>query len=378
MAKPTAALQFSVIGFTVLWGALSVLLLGLISLATPLIVLGVALLLFVFLARFFCSRNLGPVSLTRRLPQRAHAGCSFVGNAEVRGTGASPILFVKIDDAIRSGSAAVLPIVDRHSASSFEFLAKVDRRGIHELPPPTLTSEWPFGLFESRRPLERNECVGESEIRILPAPFLPKRLAEHLNGLFQIGPHSLQASDPVSEFRLLREYQSGDPVKQIHWQSSLKHDDLLVREVDPPKPSPRAFGILLHSHVPEGNLVTPEDFETLLRITTGLLLRFQNSSVAVSFQQPPFPVRILRDKSDFESLLDDFASFARHPLSELPPAAELASFTDCHEVFVLGEGESAHWQPSIEEVLGTIHAIDARSVILSRRPRMKPHLQRFS
>lgn len=100
------------------------------------------------------------------------------------------------------------------------------QRGWFEDPPLTVECSAPLGLWSTRRQVP---CIGSIEI----APALPPiRVPWHMGG-----------SDPLAEgltepprrgagldFMGLREYMPGDPVRHIHWPSSARRDEPVVRE----------------------------------------------------------------------------------------------------------------------------------------------------
>lgn len=100
------------------------------------------------------------------------------------------------------------------------------QRGWHEDPPLTIECSAPLGLWSTRRQVP---CSGSIEI----APALPPiRVPWHMGG-----------NDPLAEgltepprrgagldFMGLREYIPGDPVRHIHWPSSARRDETVVRE----------------------------------------------------------------------------------------------------------------------------------------------------
>ena len=95
-------------------------------------------------------------------------------------------------------------------------------RGAHTVGPPTVFQRGPLGL------LEREVAVsGTTEVVVYPQPYDVER-GSVLSRVFL---DELEAER--QEFDRLREYQPGDPLRNIHWKSSAKHDEFLVMEFSP-------------------------------------------------------------------------------------------------------------------------------------------------
>src|SRR5690606_18795724 len=123
--------------------------------------------------------------------------------------------------------------------------------------------------------------------------------------------------DTDDEFRLLREFRSGDPVRAIHWPSSSRATRLQVRQTDPPTPKPPRTSLVLHSYNPPGKMATPETFELILRIAAGLLVRFRDSETEVDLDiLSQEPIR-LRSRTDFDAALVKLALLERKPVKNL-------------------------------------------------------------
>lgn len=84
----------------------------------------------------------------------------------------------------------------------------------------------PLGLFLARAPLR-----DEQSILILPKRYPVPRLQLPGRRLHQPGGVALSSSVGDSqEFRALRDYRPGDPLRQIHWRSWAKTGQLIVKE----------------------------------------------------------------------------------------------------------------------------------------------------
>lgn len=99
-------------------------------------------------------------------------------------------------------------------------------RGYLRLQAITVTCPDPFGLFKSFLTIPTHQTVLILPKRYpLPEVRLPGNRKYHSGGVALAS--SVGTSD---EFISLRHYQPGDPLRQIHWKSCAKTDELIIRE----------------------------------------------------------------------------------------------------------------------------------------------------
>ncbi|MFW5934888.1 MAG: DUF58 domain-containing protein [Halolamina sp.] len=106
-------------------------------------------------------------------------------------------------------------------AEPLRYEVAYEDRGQHTLGPTTLTATDAFGLFER-----------EIELRGTETTIVYPRVRR----LGTVGRRSLgrlqeySRSDQRGEFEELREYVPGDPLRDIHWKTTAKRDELVVTE----------------------------------------------------------------------------------------------------------------------------------------------------
>jgi uncharacterized protein (DUF58 family) len=90
----------------------------------------------------------------------------------------------------------------------------------------TLEASDPLGLFRKRRQ------TPDAEVAVA----LPKFMSLVATPRMQEVESSLSAprSGSGTEVFGVREYRPGDPLRRIHWRSSARHGELIVREYEPP------------------------------------------------------------------------------------------------------------------------------------------------
>ena len=118
---------------------------------------------------------------------------------------------------------------------SAEFTGLIDyrTRGRHKLPPIEAVSGYPFGLIQFRRPLDPG-----GDVIVLPALGVVD-LAELRRWLLRqtaatdVSRRVLRRAAPADgDVRGIRPYRPGDSQRDVHWKTSARRDQLLVREYD--------------------------------------------------------------------------------------------------------------------------------------------------
>lgn len=105
---------------------------------------------------------------------------------------------------------------------TFEQRFELEARGVHSIGPVVVTQRDSLGLVE--RTAERTDGV---DVVVYPQRYdIPQESA-----LARLFDDELNAER--QEFDRLREYVRGDPLRNVHWKSSAKHDEFLVMEFSP-------------------------------------------------------------------------------------------------------------------------------------------------
>jgi uncharacterized protein (DUF58 family) len=165
-------------------------------------------------------------------PPRVHAGSPSRIELEVvnRGTRTTPVL--RITDAVsgtRGADLGLAPIGPGGRARA-AYRLPTDRRGIVAIGPLDVVLADPFGLTSvGVRGAERTELTVYPRI-------------DHVAGLPETTGHDPEATNesPSSlgrageEFFAIRPYQIGDELRRVHWPSTARFDELLVRQTELP------------------------------------------------------------------------------------------------------------------------------------------------
>jgi uncharacterized protein (DUF58 family) len=198
----------------------------------PLVVVGAGLWLLVLLAlgsivrrpRLVMARQIQPPRVAKGLPAIAYLTCSNQGRITVPALVAS--------QPYGSGSVrTMLPRLRRGQSGVRVYRLPTSRRGIFDIGPVEIIRSDPFGLV---RVTQRH--AGRDQIWVYPTvlPFrpLPSGVTRHLEG-----PSSDTAPEGSITFHRLREYVVGDDLRMIHWKSTARTGQLMVRHnVDTSQP----------------------------------------------------------------------------------------------------------------------------------------------
>ena len=119
----------------------------------------------------------------------------------------------------------LIPVLKNNTSIEYQFICKI--RGEHSLGPIVLESGFPLGINTSKMIL-KDTC---DTVLVYPRYFPLKKMPLHatLKYLHQ-GDYPVEKTSGVDEFIGVREYRFGDPVKHIHWASSAKAGELIVKE----------------------------------------------------------------------------------------------------------------------------------------------------
>jgi uncharacterized protein (DUF58 family) len=126
-----------------------------------------------------------------------------------------------------AAGSRLLTLIGGRQKRSYTARTWLTRRGAFKLGPTTLTSGDPFGLFRMRRQFAAGE-----PLLVLPMIF---EIGSFLSppGLLPGGQVIRRKSvDLTPHASGIREYVPGDPLKRIHWPTTLRRGQLMVKEFE--------------------------------------------------------------------------------------------------------------------------------------------------
>ena len=186
---------------------------------------------------------------------------------ENRGTTATPLL-VATDwfDAGRRAARFIVPPLAGGAIARAAYRVPTRRRGRYRVGPLALSASDPFGL--ARRVLPG---VVDSDVLVRPRVHdivAPVAVGSRVAGESDLPAPRAMASDLGNEFLTLREYQLGDDLRRVHWRSTARTGNLMIRQNEARWRSRAA--VLLDVH-PEGH--DPESFEVAVEAVASIVTR---------------------------------------------------------------------------------------------------------
>ena len=158
--------------------------------------------------------------------------------------------FVQVHDRIRlvdqdstadaSEIQLAVPFVFGSSVAKIPFTWDIARRGIYEMGPLYVESRFPFGLIRARRILRERESI-------LVCPQLGQ-LTPQWRRVIESDHHGLSGSfsrqgRSEGDYYAMRQWRSGDSTRWIHWRTTARLGELMVRQYEQQRD--RAVGIVL-------------------------------------------------------------------------------------------------------------------------------------
>ena len=162
--------------------------------------------------------------------QKAGAGDVFEEHFEIRND--SPFISFNaeiVNESLMPGSSGsrLLTRIGGHRAITYLSRTYLTRRGRFPLGPTTILSSDPFDLFRNSRhfPAEESLVVLPTIYEISAFPAAPGILP---------GGRTIRrkSSDVTPHAASVREYAPGDPLKSIHWPTTVRRDKLMVKEFE--------------------------------------------------------------------------------------------------------------------------------------------------
>lgn len=216
-----------------------------------------------------------------------------------------------VEVPLGSGVARVLlPSIAGRSSVDREFAVPTARRGRIPVGPARSVRADPFGLV-------RREVQWSDEVALVVHPRtigIPSVGTGQLRDLEGQSTRDLTASDIA--FHALREYQSGDDRRFIHWRSTARTGQLMVRQFE----ETRRSRLLIALTLAQSDFASDEEFELAVSVAGSLGVRAirdtRDLEFVASARTPEFARRKVFELSRLSTvtrtrLLDDLAQVER-------------------------------------------------------------------
>lgn len=251
-----------------------------------LIAIGWGALVLALIAVFFLVGR-APYRMTLTLPhRRAVVGEVARAALTVDNDGAARMLGAVMDVPVGGGILELaLPGLKRGAQHTEEFLVPTQRRGVVTIGPVRTVRGDPLGLM--RRELSWSEQL---ELVVHPRTVsVPSTSTGLIRDLEGTPTRDLTSSDVA--FHALREYQSGDDRRYIHWKSTAKTGVHMVRQFEQTRRSHLVVALSLSTH----DFASEAEFELAVSVAGSLGVRAirdgRTVSVVVSTITPEFAKR---------------------------------------------------------------------------------------
>lgn len=330
------------------------------------VIAGAALLLAAVAALFMIGRTRVAMTVTVE-PARVAAGDPVTGELRVHNTGAGPLLPVTTEVPIGEGGTSFrIPLLgpDRHHTELF--VVPTSRRGVIPVGPVRTVRGDAVGLF--RRVQTWTE---QSEIIVHPAltPLQPFGVGL-LRDLEGTASQTISMSD--LSFHALREYVVGDDLRHVHWKSSARHGQLLVRQYLDTR---RSHLVVIADSDP-ASYASEEAYELGISVAASLLRRGILDEYDASFFSGS--VRTLRAtgrdaldgtaRAQTEPINLDFAT--REASQRAGDASLLILVTGTEQNYLRLQQAASHFNPDVAKFVAFVGAAEARVTKAGELPAM--------
>lgn len=272
----------------------------------------VAIVLLVLSIPFLFGAHSYDVDLTLD-HDRVVAGTEVGGSVTITNTSKRIALPGRLDIPTGGGLTDVhVPLLRSGHSYVERVLISAARRGVIRVGPVTSVRTDPLGLLK-----REVAWVDVNELYVHPVTVpIPSTSAGFIKDLE--GNPSAEVVDSDISFHAIREYQLGDARRSIHWKSTAKTGQLMVRQYEETRRSRLAIILSLD----EAEYASPDEFELAVSIAGSLGARALRDSrdlaLVVSEQIPEFirkvvrSVRMLRVRTS-RLLLDDLSAVEADP-----------------------------------------------------------------
>lgn len=204
------------------------------------------------------------------------ASCTVVLRQDGVGPGAVYIVEDHLPPALGDGPSFVVPFGIVGGARQLDYQVRAQWRGRHQVGPISRGATDGLGLVQRWRVLP-----GTAELTVTPRVFAlaPSREASGVGASADtdVLRTSLVGPDDV----LIRDYRSGDDVRRIHWRSTARTGQLMVRREERSW-DPSAVVLVDNRRVHYGESVPDDRFEWVVSAAASICLHLQESGFSVS------------------------------------------------------------------------------------------------
>lgn len=222
-------------------------------------------------------------------------------------------------------TAAFLPRLDGGRSVVVRSEHRFVRRGVYRLAAVTISTSFPFGLFRKERDVE---LPGELIVWPRSDRGVPVVAAVGEPGIRRtVGRRGSAGSR--GEYRGLREYRPGDDPRDIHWRSTARLGDPVIREFE--EDASESLWICLDTRGEDEELV-----EETVEVAASLAARFQRAGRRFALTTPELEIDPADGPTQLERILDALARVEFSP--DAPLVSPSVPLRRCVLVSIGGRG----------------------------------------
>jgi uncharacterized protein (DUF58 family) len=192
------------------------------------------MLAVVALGSVAAGRRLGRLEARRVLDEDLFAGTTAHLEVRLHNTSSRLLKGVRLEDRGAAHDAGwFFERLDGNARKVVSAEVVLPRRGWYDFAPLAASSTYPFGLWQ------RRVLVGlPARVLVLPRPgkIARERLRQHLRGADPRGErvhrHGWRHEAAQADFHGLRPFRAGDSPRWIHWRTSARRGEIMVREFE--------------------------------------------------------------------------------------------------------------------------------------------------
>jgi len=220
----------------------------------------------------------------------------------------------------------LFPYLSKHAVIENIYEGHCAKRGVYWIGPMMVTTSDPLGFFTKSKIVHAS-----SKLTVYPKVFNIAELGSFNKGVVapRYGSHTTRKSGDYEEFFGIREYQQEDGLRKIHWPSSAKHNQLMVRHFE----QTGAHSVTIMLDLKYGNnLGTGREttLEYAVKIAASLTKYFLDQGFLVqllAYGEKPIITSFGKDPSHFSYILELLAQVeADSPYSLTEALAKLHYF----------------------------------------------------
>lgn len=244
-------------------------------------------------------------------------------------------LSLRIDSANPAGTPSFYILrVPARRAAQFRMAETFKTRGIHPLPPISISTSFPFGLLERRITVhDSTEVVVYPRVRaVRPAVLQQVAAARSV-------PRIVRGEG--EDFFSLREYVPGDDLRQVAWRASARRGSYVVREVA--RMTSRNVAVVLDTSAPVDMEAAAEVFEDAVDLAASLAVTFLKNRYAVALVTPDIRLEHGEGNAHVTRVLETLARVQPSPQGKADPFTWYARGQDIPAAKVYISSDPRQW-----------------------------------